>query len=168
MSRYQRSKSRTTDGAGLSLLIPGAPRGPICVLVVDDEPGVRTLIDRLLSGAGYVVDMAEDGANAWEMVQRRPYSALILDLKMPGNGGEVLYHQLKGVNELLARRVIFITGDIVNHVDRQFVTATGNPLIEKPFDLNALQQQLHSMLSLGSREAAEPSESPGAKPWSPP
>ena len=146
MSRYQHPKGRTAGSTGMSLGIPAAAQAKY-VLVVDDEPAVRMLIDRLLSGAGYVVDMAEDGPNAWEMVQRRPYAALILDLKMPGSGGEVLYHQLKSVNELLARRVIFITGDIVNSVEHQFVTATGNPLIEKPFDLNTLQQQLHSLLS---------------------
>ncbi|MSQ22171.1 MAG: hypothetical protein EXR53_02530 [Dehalococcoidia bacterium] len=48
---------------------------------------------------------------------------------------------------ILARRVIFITGDIVNHADREFVTATGNPVIEKPFHLNTLQKQLESLLN---------------------
>ncbi|MFH1141802.1 MAG: response regulator [Chloroflexota bacterium] len=146
MSRYQGTKDRTAANPGESPGLPEAAQAKR-VLVVDDEPGIRTLLAQLLSRAGYVVDMAQDGSDAWAMLQKRPYAALILDLKMPGNGGEALYQQLKRVNEILARRVIFITGDIVNHAEREFVAATGNPIIEKPFDLNTLQQQLQSLLN---------------------
>ncbi len=144
MSRYRGTKGNTAVNPGESPGLPVAAQAKR-VLVVDDEPGIRTLLAQLLSGAGYVVDMAKDGADAWAMLQKRPYAAVILDLKMPGNGGEALYQQLKSVNEILARRVIFITGDIVNHAEREFVSATGNPIIEKPFDLNTLQQLLESL-----------------------
>ncbi len=146
MSRCQSAKGRTAANPRESHRLPATSQAKR-VLVVDDEPGIRTLLTQLLSSAGYLVDMAQDGSDGWAMLQKRSYAAIILDLKMPGNGGEALYHQLKGVNEILARRVIFITGNIVNHAERNFVTATGNPIIEKPFDLNTLQQLLESLLS---------------------
>ncbi len=144
MSRYQHAKAgpnaTVPDSAGVS-----SEGSAIRILVVDDEPGVRMLITRLLSGAGYVVDVAEDGYDAWRMLQERSYAALILDLRMPGKGGDVLYEQLRRVDDLLSHRVIFITGDTLNRREREFVAATGNPLIEKPFDLNVLQHQLQSL-----------------------
>ena len=115
------------------------------VLVVDDEPGIRTLLARLLSRTGYVVDVANDGYDAWGMIGKRRYSALIVDLRMPGSGGEELNRHLKSVDRRLARRVIFITGDTVDHERRDFVAATGNSIIEKPFDLADLQRQLRSL-----------------------
>ena len=144
MSRYQHPK------AGPNATIPDSvgvsrERSAIRILVVDDEPGVRMLITRLLSGTGYVVDVAEDGYDAWGMLQERSYAALILDLRMPGSGGVALYEQLRRADDLLSHRVIFITGDTLNRQEREFVAATGNPLIEKPFDLNVLQHQLQSL-----------------------
>ena len=146
MSRYQSARGRASANPEESHGLPVAAQAKR-VLVVDDEPGIRTLLAQHLSRVGYVVDMAQDGSDAWAMLQKRAYAAVILDLKMPGDGGEALYQQLKSVNGILARRVIFITGDIVNHAEREFVAATGNPIIEKPFDLNTLQQLLESLLN---------------------
>jgi DNA-binding response OmpR family regulator len=53
------------------------------ILVVDDDPGIRTLNALTLSALGYHVDAAEDGAAAWETLQRNRYELLITDHDMP-------------------------------------------------------------------------------------
>lgn len=116
------------------------------ILVVDDDPGVRMLITRLLARAGYLVDEAHDAQDAWEMLQRQPYAAVILDLTPPGDGREVLYLRLLLADQFLAPRVIFIAGDAVNRQEHRGVATTGTLLIENPFDLRTLQELLESLL----------------------
>ena len=121
----------------------GRPR----IMVVDDDTSMRVTLEAIIEDEGYDVTGADDGYQAIRLAEGSHFDLIFLDMKMPGNGGEVLYHQLKSANALLAHRVIFITGNIVNHGEREFVAATGSPIIEKPFDLNTLQQQLHSLLN---------------------
>src|ERR687885_1947519 len=61
------------------------------VLVVDDEPAIRQLLSRALTGHGFTVDTAADGAAGLDMVERSPYDVVLLDVVMPGTPGtEVL------------------------------------------------------------------------------
>jgi len=62
----------------------------IHVLVIDDEPGVRSVLTEALAANGYYVYLA-DGANVDEYLDVRHYDLIITDLKMSGNNGlEVL------------------------------------------------------------------------------
>ena len=52
------------------------------ILVVDDEPVIRALLSRVLSRVGYIVDVANEGSSAWDLISQRRYDAIIVDLKM--------------------------------------------------------------------------------------
>ena len=74
---------------------PGPHRGTEHVLVADDDPRVRVLLERVLTGAGYQVTLAEDGAVALERFERSPDVALVItDLVMPRLGGDELLRRL--------------------------------------------------------------------------
>jgi DNA-binding NtrC family response regulator len=61
---------------------------PATVLVVDDEPGLRGLLTRWLSGAKYVVLQASDAEGGLAMLGQSPeVKVVIADLQMPGRGG---------------------------------------------------------------------------------
>jgi CheY-like chemotaxis protein len=63
------------------------------VLVVDDSPVVRDLVSEILSGAGLSVETAEDGAVAWESIQRQEPDLVVSDVEMPRMTGlELLGH----------------------------------------------------------------------------
>jgi two-component system chemotaxis sensor kinase CheA len=63
------------------------------VLVVDDSPVVRDLVSEILSDAGLTVETAEDGAAAWEIIQRQEPDLLVSDVEMPRMTGlELLSH----------------------------------------------------------------------------
>jgi chemotaxis protein histidine kinase CheA len=63
------------------------------VLVVDDSPVVRDLVSEILSDAGLSVETAEDGAAAWEIIQRQEPDLLVSDVEMPRMTGlELLDH----------------------------------------------------------------------------
>lgn len=72
----------------------------IRVLVVDDDPGVRYMVRRILENRGIEVDEAENGAEALESLKETKPDLVLLDVMMPGmNGWEVL-RRIKGDENL--------------------------------------------------------------------
>ena len=67
------------------------------ILVVNDEPTILRLIDRVLSNEGHSVDVAEDGQTACTMIQGARYDCVILDWYMPGMPGSGLYRLMEEI-----------------------------------------------------------------------
>jgi len=65
------------------------------ILVVDDEAIVRDSIGDWLRTAGYQVETAETGEEALEMVEKKEYSILILDVRLPGKSGIQVLREVK-------------------------------------------------------------------------
>ena len=57
------------------------------VLVCDDEEIMRDVLETILSGAGYKVDLAKKGEEALELFAQKPYDVVLMDVSMPGMGG---------------------------------------------------------------------------------
>jgi len=82
------------------------------VLVVEDDPSVRGLLQTLLSAEGYDVATASDGlAGLVKASSRRP-SLILLDLMMPDLGGIRVLEELRGDPALSDVPVIVVTGKI--------------------------------------------------------
>lgn len=62
-------------------------KSPEKVLVIDDEANMRHMLSVLLSGAGYIVDTAEDGSAALRLVSETSYTYILCDIKMPKMDG---------------------------------------------------------------------------------
>jgi excisionase family DNA binding protein len=78
------------------------------VLVVDDEPAVRELLEKTLRLADYDVDTAADGPAALERLRTIQYGLLITDLKMPGMDGLSVIREARRIRPELP--VVIITG----------------------------------------------------------
>jgi DNA-binding NtrC family response regulator len=70
---------------------PQRPR----VLIVDDEPGLRALLEWELSDHGIEVKTARDGEEATQLVEQMPFDIVLTDLTMPKADGLVLLEHLK-------------------------------------------------------------------------
>ncbi|MBK7705709.1 MAG: sigma-54-dependent Fis family transcriptional regulator [Acidobacteria bacterium] len=57
------------------------------VLICDDEEIMRDVLETIVSGAGYKVDLARNGEEAIEAYSERPYDVVLMDVSMPGMGG---------------------------------------------------------------------------------
>ncbi len=119
------------------------------ILVVDDEPHIVESLERILRKEGYSVEVARDGEEAWEAIQRDTYDCVIMDLRMPGTGGKELYRRVEERDLGLARRVVFVTGDILNEETRGFIEGTGNGWLEKPFSLEELERRIQACVAAG-------------------
>jgi DNA-binding NtrC family response regulator len=81
---------------------------PRAILVVDDEPSVRTLLDSLLRRAGFQVHLASDAGQALELFRSLELDVVIADVVMPGMDGVTLLEQLIGLNTSVP--VVLMTG----------------------------------------------------------
>ena len=108
------------------------------LLVVDDEPAMRTAIGNFLSSLGHGVTVAAGGLEARALLTQHEYDVVLLDLRMPDLGGDALYRELVVRDPRHARRVVFVTGDTYNAQARRFLAEAGRPSVSKPFQLDDL------------------------------
>ena len=68
------------------------------ILVVDDDPGMRTLLEAYLGDSGFAVETAVDGAAMWQALALGMPDAIVLDLMLPGEDGLSLARRLRSVS----------------------------------------------------------------------
>lgn len=115
----------------------GRPRR---ILVVNNEPAFRELLTITLSADGHTVDRANDGEDAWNMLHQEDYDRILVNLWMPRMGGQKLCEMIYDYIHDLARKCIFITGITAGDEIQEFITATGNPWLSKPFQLAEIRR----------------------------
>ena len=118
-------------------------------LVVDDEESNAALVRRVLAGAGYDVESTTLSRRALVMIERTAYDAVIADVKMPELSGQELYGRVCQIRPEMARRFIFITGDIDGEDTREFLDQSRCSYFMKPFNLERLTAAVDTMT--GSR-----------------
>ena len=133
--RAQAPASAAEDGGGA--------RGRI--LVVDDEPVIRSAVRRMLAPEHDVVGIS----SVREAVERAQtgerYDAVLCDFVMPELTGMDLLAEFAAISESLARRVIFMTGGSYFPGAAEFLEGIENPKVEKPFDAAALRSAIRSV-----------------------
>ncbi|MCW2615298.1 MAG: DNA-binding response regulator [Frankiales bacterium] len=85
---------------------------PVRVLVVEDDPSVRGLLQTLLSADGYEVATASDGLAGLVKATSQPPSLVLLDLMMPDLGGVRVLEEMRDDPELADIPVIVVTGKV--------------------------------------------------------
>jgi DNA-binding NtrC family response regulator len=118
------------------------------VLVVDDEPTIRTALARYLRRRGWEADEAEDGEAALRKLgdsSPESYQVVVSDLRMPHCTGVELHDWLAQHRPDLFARLIITTGDLASPAWSSFVSRTSRPLIEKPFELAVLAQLIEAV-----------------------
>jgi len=105
----------------------------ILILVVDDEFGDRETLKAILEDKGYRVATAKDGAEAIEMVKRRHYDIIFLDVRLPNMNGVVVFEEVKKIDPKAT--VIMMTGYTEEELVRKAVSQGAYTCIFKPFDM---------------------------------
>jgi len=84
----------------------------VCVLVVEDDPSVRGLLQTLLTAEGYQVTTASDGLAGLVRASSQPPALVLLDLMMPDLGGVRVLEEMRDDPELAQVPVIVVTGKV--------------------------------------------------------
>ena len=107
------------------------------ILVVDDEATIRDLIGKGLSQiGGYSVEVAQNGVEAIEKIEKDVFDLVLTDLKMPGMDGIELLKTIKGTRPEVLVILMTAYGTIETAVEAMKIGA--NDYITKPIDLNEL------------------------------
>jgi CheY-like chemotaxis protein len=108
------------------------------VLIVEDEPGVRSVMSHVLTGAGYSVTCAENGQEALSAVERSGFRAVVCDVHMPVLDGMSFYQALEEKDASLAGRVLFVTAVADIPSVAEFFVRKKCRVLEKPYELKEL------------------------------
>jgi DNA-binding response OmpR family regulator len=126
-----------------SVLPSSASAGAKCILLADDDPGVRESLAAVLKSDGHAVLPARDGAEAIQLAAGNPVDLVLLDLNMPVKNGWDAFERLTAMNPLVP--IIILTAR-----PNQLFTALGagvGALVEKPPDIPRLLQTVHALLA---------------------
>jgi signal transduction histidine kinase len=129
---------------------PAEPAGNVgagaSVLVVEDEAALGAAVSEALADAGFTVRLAGDGVEALERLQEQPYDLIVCDLKMPRLDGTAFYRRLEAEHPAMARRILFVTGDVAGTEAERFLEESGCRWLPKPFRLKDLLKAAGEML----------------------
>ena len=115
------------------------------ILVIDDEQGIRDLLDTILSRKGYDVVLAESGRKGLELFRRERPDVIVLDLKMPGMDGLTVLQQVRSLNP--KQPVIILTGAGTPETEQQVRALGVTEFVEKEFSLHLLGDSLKRLLN---------------------
>ena len=115
------------------------------ILVIDDEEGIRNLLDTLLSRKGYAVILADGGRKGLELFRRERPDVIVLDLKMPEMDGMAVLQQIRNLNP--GQPVIILTGAGLPEAEERLRTFGGSEYVEKEFSLHRLGDALKRALA---------------------
>ena len=125
------------------------------LLLVDDEPGLRTAVQAYLQDEGFEVTTAVDGEEGWEKAQKIMPDLIISDVMMPRCDGYGLLKRIRGDERLGGTPVIFLTAKGMT-VDRtQGYQAGVDDYIPKPFDPDELVARVRNVVKRQERLLTE-------------
>jgi two-component system response regulator HydG len=106
------------------------------LLVVDDEPAIRSACREVAQGLGYRVDMAESVVDARRMISERRTDLILLDLRMPGISGMTLLQEIRAQHPEIAIVVMTAFASVPSAVEAMRIGAVD--YLTKPFALTDL------------------------------
>ncbi len=114
------------------------------IVVVDDDPMIRTVVGRCLTHFGASVTLCEDAAGGMRAIEQLRPHAILLDLVMPGQDGFHLLDRINafGDNHKWRPRVVVITGLRDPDLEQE-LEQSGASYLPKPFSPRALLEAVH-------------------------
>lgn len=116
------------------------------VLVVDDQPGVRSLLQILISDAGHIVRLAENGRQALEEVKKKVPDLVLMDVRMPVMSGLEALERIKIMVPQV--EVVLMSAFVADEAVESALAGGARGFMQKPFEL----QQVLELLADVARE----------------
>ena len=117
------------------------------ILVVEDDPDLRYLMEEVLKDDGYSVVSAGDGEEGLQLFQQNCSSIalIVADVVTPKMRGKELHEHVRKINPIT--RFLFVSGYEASQLSQNFVLETGINFLQKPFDLDELAAKVREVLA---------------------
>jgi two-component system NtrC family sensor kinase len=119
--------------------------GRLRVLVIDDEPDLRTITAAMLRSDGHDVQTAVDGKEGLALIGRNPFDLILCDLRMPAMDGAALYEEVRRDHPQALKRIVCVTAQAHSPEYGPFLREVDAPVLEKPFTPQQLRQIVSRM-----------------------
>lgn len=130
------------------------------ILVVEDDPTIRAILEMALLGAGYAhVTSCADGLSGLAEAKRRRPDLVLLDVMLPGLDGFTVCRRIRETPELRSTRIIMTTALAQNDDIVRGLECGADDYVTKPFDRKVLLARVRAVLRRG--EGAVPAEFDG-------
>jgi two-component system cell cycle response regulator DivK len=117
------------------------------ILYIEDEPGNRMLVRRVLEAEGFVVSEAANGLSGLEIATQTEPDLILLDINLPEIDGYDLAKQFRETPNLSEVPILAITANVM-HGDRERTLEAGcDGYIQKPIDVDQLPEQVRAALN---------------------
>ena len=113
------------------------------ILIADDNPEIREIIQILLSGEGFQVHEAASGTQALGMLKENTFDLIILDIMMPGISGIETCQQIRSFSYV---PILFLTARSSESNKAQGLYAGGDDYLTKPFSYIELVARVRALL----------------------
>lgn len=120
------------------------------ILLVDDEPAVRMVLEHTLKRQGYIVNAVESGEDALSLIEQHSFDLLLLDWKLPGIDGVALARRVR--QRQPAVPIVILTGSVPLHSSDHAPEPDEFPCLHKTAHPERVLEQISELLS-----AARPS-----------
>ncbi|MBL4810655.1 MAG: response regulator [Phycisphaerales bacterium] len=117
----------------------------LVVLVADDEPDIRDLIQYNLIQSGHTVLTASEGISALELAQSKLPDVIVLDVMMPGLTGIEVAKRLRSQTQTSSIPIIMLTAKVEESHELEGLDAGADDYITKPFSMTILIARIHSL-----------------------
>lgn len=127
---------------------PSSTRSRRTVIIADDEPSVRLLVQATIGADDYNVVEACDGDEAWSLIQEHRPSLVLLDVRMPGRTGLDILRAIRSDPNLAGTKVILLTASALVSDMTAGLAAGADFYLTKPFSPRELLSRLDEALEL--------------------
>ena len=118
------------------------------ILVVDDEAGIREVLDEILRDEGYEVLVAGDGLEALKILEEHPIDLVLLDVWLPGKGGIDVLKEI--VENYTGIQTVMISGHGSIDLAVKALKLGAFDFVEKPLSLDRVLTIVSNALEMGS------------------
>ena len=114
------------------------------ILIVDDDPVARRILEEAMAGLGHTVLSAIDGAAAWTLLQQEPVDILMTDWVMPEMDGLELCRRVRAREDAPFTYVMLVSTRSTTEDVVAGIMAGANDFLTKPYERAELRARLHA------------------------